>query len=313
MKKRGSGVYRYGFNGKEKDNEVKGTGNRQDYGARIYDDRLGRFLSVDPIAKDYPELTPYQFASNRPIDGIDLDGLEYMSYHHYANGAVAKTEFYKMTDKDIKRLGGTTAGIHNSVSYGPGGKGVVHYFYDKSGNRIDKQTQWEMRQTGGRSDFQFHGLYSGPGSVTHDGKEKSINYNFNEQPVDWADAIAKRHDLDYANATATGEKYAGYLEDVRTLQADKDMVARIDQLRAAFINPLVPNKVEGAETPVRTSYSTEMDFTQAGQRIMINALATYKQWKIDNNLGNDNKYKDNREAFGKVHPVTAKVLDQTSQ
>jgi len=36
-----------------------------------------RFLSVDPIARQYPELTPYQFASNRPIDGVDLDGLEY--------------------------------------------------------------------------------------------------------------------------------------------------------------------------------------------------------------------------------------------
>ena len=36
-----------------------------------------RFLSVDPLTKDYPELTPYQFASNRPIDGIDLDGHEY--------------------------------------------------------------------------------------------------------------------------------------------------------------------------------------------------------------------------------------------
>ncbi|HEY4481246.1 MAG TPA: RHS repeat-associated core domain-containing protein, partial [Candidatus Brocadiaceae bacterium] len=70
--------YRYGFNGKENDNEVKGEGNSQDYGMRIYDPRLGRFLSVDPIAKDYPALTPYQFASNRPIDGIDLDGKEYM-------------------------------------------------------------------------------------------------------------------------------------------------------------------------------------------------------------------------------------------
>jgi hypothetical protein len=43
---------------------------------RIYDPRLGRFLSVDPISKDYPELTPYQFASNTPIWALDLDGLE---------------------------------------------------------------------------------------------------------------------------------------------------------------------------------------------------------------------------------------------
>ena len=73
-------AYRYGFNGKENDNEVKGEGNSQDYGMRIYDPRLGRFLSVDPIAIKFPELTPYQFASNRPIDGIDRDGLEYITY-----------------------------------------------------------------------------------------------------------------------------------------------------------------------------------------------------------------------------------------
>lgn len=72
--------YRYGFNGKENDNEVKGEGNQQDYGMRIYDGRVGRFLSVDPITSKYPGLTPYQFASNRPIDGIDLDGQEYLPY-----------------------------------------------------------------------------------------------------------------------------------------------------------------------------------------------------------------------------------------
>jgi RHS repeat-associated protein len=73
----GSGFYRYGFNGKEKDNDVKGEGNQQDYGMRIYDPRLGKFLSVDPLALKFPELTPYQFASNRPIDGVDIDGLEW--------------------------------------------------------------------------------------------------------------------------------------------------------------------------------------------------------------------------------------------
>jgi RHS repeat-associated protein len=72
-----SGSYRYGFNGKENDNDVgKGDGNQQDYGMRIYDPRVGRFLSVDPITREYPALTPYQFASNTPIAAIDRDGLE---------------------------------------------------------------------------------------------------------------------------------------------------------------------------------------------------------------------------------------------
>jgi RHS repeat-associated protein len=71
-----SGSYRYGFNGKENDNEVKGTGNQQDYGMRIYDPRLGRFLSVDPLTQTYPYYSPYQFAGNMPIWAIDLDGAE---------------------------------------------------------------------------------------------------------------------------------------------------------------------------------------------------------------------------------------------
>lgn len=68
--------YRYGYNGKENDNDVKDEGNQQDYGFRIYDPRVARFLSVDPLTKDYPWYTPYQFAGNMPIQAIDLDGLE---------------------------------------------------------------------------------------------------------------------------------------------------------------------------------------------------------------------------------------------
>jgi len=68
--------YRYGFNGKECDPETYGSANIYDYGFRIYNPRLGKFLSVDPISKSYPWYTPYQFAGNKPIAAIDIDGLE---------------------------------------------------------------------------------------------------------------------------------------------------------------------------------------------------------------------------------------------
>ncbi|MFO0355758.1 MAG: RHS repeat domain-containing protein [Sphingobacteriaceae bacterium] len=71
-----SANYRYGFNGKENDNEVKGVGNEQDYGMRIYDGRLGKFLSVDPLFKDFAWNSPYSFAENDVIRSIDLDGQE---------------------------------------------------------------------------------------------------------------------------------------------------------------------------------------------------------------------------------------------
>jgi RHS repeat-associated protein len=68
--------YRFAFNGKEKLNEAYGPGNAYDYGMRMYDPRVGRFMSTDPLFKKYPGLTPYQFASLNPIANIDLDGLE---------------------------------------------------------------------------------------------------------------------------------------------------------------------------------------------------------------------------------------------
>lgn len=72
----GTGLYRYGFNGKENDNEVKGEGNQQDYGERIYDTILGKFLSVDPLSNKFVSLSPYQFSGCNPILFIDLDGDE---------------------------------------------------------------------------------------------------------------------------------------------------------------------------------------------------------------------------------------------
>jgi len=68
--------YRFGFNDKEDDSDVQASGNIQDYGMRIYDPRRGQFISVDPISKSFPWYSPYQFAGNKPIVAIDIDGLE---------------------------------------------------------------------------------------------------------------------------------------------------------------------------------------------------------------------------------------------
>jgi RHS repeat-associated protein len=68
--------YRYGFNGMEKDDEVKGEGNHLDFGARCLDVRLGRFMTMDPASSKYPEVSDYSFVLNNPIIFIDPDGRE---------------------------------------------------------------------------------------------------------------------------------------------------------------------------------------------------------------------------------------------
>jgi RHS repeat-associated protein len=68
--------YRFGFQGQEKDDEVKGEGNSVNYKYRMHDPRVGRFFAVDPLSAEYPFYSPYVFSGNRVIDAIELEGLE---------------------------------------------------------------------------------------------------------------------------------------------------------------------------------------------------------------------------------------------
>jgi RHS repeat-associated protein len=81
--------YRYGFNGKEKDKET--NTDAYDFGARIYDGRIGRWLNVDPLFKKFEKYSPYSFSINNPVVIIDYDGrdiIDFISHvrrsHEYA-------------------------------------------------------------------------------------------------------------------------------------------------------------------------------------------------------------------------------------
>ena len=72
------GGYRYGFNGMESDNEIKMDNNSYDFGARIYDPRLGRWLSRDALESKYPFYSPYSFVANNPILNKEIDGNDFI-------------------------------------------------------------------------------------------------------------------------------------------------------------------------------------------------------------------------------------------
>jgi RHS repeat-associated protein len=69
--------HRYGFNGKETDPE---TG-LNDFGARLYDNRLGRWLAVDPLAKKYPAFGGYVGHGNNPMIYFDADGRDIVFFN----------------------------------------------------------------------------------------------------------------------------------------------------------------------------------------------------------------------------------------
>src|ERR1043165_1768319 len=132
--------YPFGYDGQMKVNEIAGYGNHYKFRQREYDPRLGKFWSVDPIIEKYPSIAPYTFAEDRVIDGLDLEGLEYVTFHIYVNlhnGTV--TAIVITTDYDLK----------NKDTKGPG----VEYDY------IDNSTGKTFM-----TDFtkNIHGIYEGP-------------------------------------------------------------------------------------------------------------------------------------------------------
>ena len=86
-------AYRYGFQGQEKDDEIKGEGKSVNYKFRMHDSRVGRFFTVDPLARKYAYNSPFAFSENRVVDGIELEGLEYFRVgpaNHLASHQIAK-------------------------------------------------------------------------------------------------------------------------------------------------------------------------------------------------------------------------------
>ena len=72
-----STAYRYGFQGQEKDDEVKdGNGTSINYKYRMHDPRVGRFFAADPLEHKFPWMTPYAFTQNKVIMFVELEGLQ---------------------------------------------------------------------------------------------------------------------------------------------------------------------------------------------------------------------------------------------
>ena len=131
-----AGNYRYGFNGKEKDDKGEFGMTAYDYGFRIYNPNIAKFLSIDPLTREYPFYTPYQFAGNKPIKFIDLDGLEEydpMQDEFFLARLIVTTVF------DVKHS------IYNIAFASQGNDTRARYKFDPNGNEIF-ETEFYVRE-----------------------------------------------------------------------------------------------------------------------------------------------------------------------
>ena len=217
--------YRYAFNGKEQDDKgewvsinspdnIQRSSTHYDYGFRIYNPGLARFLSLDPLTTEYPMLTPYQFASNRPIDGIDIDGQEYLTYiiNWYDN----------MESPEISVVH-YNPNQHNQ--HGPQGRGlkyVVNYWETRANGlpqlNKDKNTNFFYARDAPLTEYGLYFGATGLYKITKDGELNKKVYDYSIDPVDYVDFGAWVHDKGYDAVGAAGA--SGLLSDVATIPAD---------------------------------------------------------------------------------------------
>lgn len=99
--------YRFGYNGKKKMDEIYGKGNALDFGARILDTRVGRFLSLDPKQAKYPGLSPYHFTANNPISFVDKDGKDFgveIEENDLGGTIIIKQNVYAVNQKSYDQM-----------------------------------------------------------------------------------------------------------------------------------------------------------------------------------------------------------------
>jgi RHS repeat-associated protein len=119
--------YRFGFNGHEKDDEIKGSGNHISFNDFGYDPRTGRRWRTDPAFKEYPSISPYAGFGNNPLIFTDPDGKRLYFVGGAGNDAIGWNYINRFknifTSKGIEGFtrinasGGTNKDIAFTASY----------------------------------------------------------------------------------------------------------------------------------------------------------------------------------------------------
>ncbi|MBW7869148.1 MAG: hypothetical protein H3C31_12600 [Brumimicrobium sp.] len=307
-----SGGYRYGFQAQEKDDEIKGKGNSVNYEYRMHDTRLGRFFAVDPLTKEYPFYSPFQFSGNSVIALIELEGLEESlpTYLLASPNTDEHSVIFLGEHSNVKNINGTDYNISTGKPFNENERGTIQYRYyalgDAKENLIDYDGSWDVtngtlpkgiylyelrakRNLDGtltlgqdgdilpdkRGKNWFGSTYIGPDNPMTNGKP---DYRYEAQ--DLMDQAAKFHDFEYDYYGASGVK--GATINFKVISADENLigVARTvikyhgdGKTKDPFTGQLISERTQNRAKQVNAAFH----FLSSGKRALYNPIL----WTIE--------------------------------
>jgi RHS repeat-associated protein len=286
--------YLFGFNGKENDNEVKGEGNSLDFGARIYDSRLGRWLALDPMMTKYPSFSPYAFCANNPILFIDPDGKKIANPNDPATKAV-KAELLKT--KTGRQIWNHMASSKTSITIKITDDVLVtenkNGTYSLNGGQYKPTGDYVLKK-GGRG--QGEGYYTS-GEITISKGTFAVMDMMNKNPGMTAEDAVKKSGLKMINA----DNQKNVASDDITFQTNTDTYAT--KLVGNGWNDFVMQV--GAEEGNHSYYVNE-----AVRSMASSTNGTLKVYGKDDQIPGVSEHKLRDKVEGKAEEVVDKVMSE---
>ena len=255
-----SADYRYGFQGQEMDDEVKGEGNSVNYKYRMHDPRIGRFFAVDPLTKEYPHYSPYSFSGNKVINSVELEGLEdkiiiFSNYYEGGMMVIKRENFGSVREFVDERDRWSNAYVDYDIAWKKNGNHESFKMIQLDGSykfvgtltinlNADRESQASYKPP---TNNYFDSYYIGPNNPT----TPLGDAYYNVYPQDVMDAAARTHDLEYDEVNAAG--IWGVVSE-ETIEADINLVRAANKVLEMYKNgeddPFTGEKIT-AETAER--------------------------------------------------------------